>query len=331
MRILITGAFGNVGVATVDEALRRGHDVEVFDLHSKRTDAAARRYAGRVRAVHFGDIRRAEEVASAVNGVDAVIHLAALIPPASEQNPELCRAVNVTGTSNLISAVNACPQKPTFVYVSSASVAGPTQHLGRLVRADDPDNPTDNYARSKVESERLTRAALVDFCIVRLAAVIPAVVHLKSQMQVLGLLFDMPLRARCEIVMDLDVATALVNACEDLRSNGQTRGKTLILGGGRANGCQVTTEDLVRGLMSSVGLPLPDPSLFNPDVNGYYLNWYDTEEPQRLLRFQQHSFSQVKASLAKRFGMLKPFSRLAAPFIMRWLERMSPRYPGAHA
>jgi hypothetical protein len=57
MLVLFTGAFGNVGMARVDEALRRGHAVEVFGRHSKRMDAAVRRHKRELSAVHFGDIR----------------------------------------------------------------------------------------------------------------------------------------------------------------------------------------------------------------------------------------------------------------------------------
>jgi nucleoside-diphosphate-sugar epimerase len=329
MRILITGGFGNVGMATVDEAVSRGHSVEVFDQRTKRTEAAARRYGGRLAAVHYGDIRKADDLARIMPGFEAVIHLAALIPPATENSPDLCQAINVTGTANVISAIRACPRAPALAYVSSVSIMGPTQHLERLITVDDPINPTDYYSLSKAEGERLTRASLTDFCIVRLAAVIPVAVNLRSQIPVLKLLFDMPLGARCEVVMDLDVATALVNACEDLHSHGLTRGKTLILGGGRANGCQVKTDDLVRSLFSAVGLSMPDPSLFNPDPDGYYLDWYDTGDSERLLRFQRHSFDQISAALARHFGPVKPLIRLFAPFIKPWIERMSPRYHAA--
>lgn len=327
MRILITGGFGNIGVATVEEALRRGHTVEVFDQHGGRSDAAARRFAGRLAAVHFGDIRRPRDLARIVPRADAVIHLAALLPPASERSPELTRAVNVTGSANLISAIEGSPRPPALVHVSSVSVMGATQHLERLIRADDPTHPTDTYSRSKAESERLVRASLTDFCIVRLAAVIPAEIQLRSQLHMLALLFDMPLHARCELVLDLDVATALVNACDDLRSAGLTRGKTLILGGGRAGGCQITTDELVHSLFSAVGLPAPDPSLFHPDRNGYYLDWYDTEESERLLRFQRHSFDQIRAAVAERFRLLTPVLRALGPAILPFVERMSPRHP----
>ncbi len=330
MRILITGPFGNVGLATVDEALRRGHEVEVFGRHSKRMHAAVRRYAGKLSAVHFGDIRSSDGLETMVARVDAVIHLAGLIPPETELNPELCRTTNVTGSGNMISAIKACPRRPAFVYVSSVSVMGPTQPLGRLVRVDDPVNPTDNYSRSKVESERLTRTSLENYCIVRLAAVIPAVMNIRFQLRELSLLFELPLRARCEIIIDRDVATGLLNACDDLLSQGTTRGKTLILGGGRVNRCQVTTEELIGGLLSAVSLPMLKASLFNPDVNSYYLDWYDTEESERLLRFQNHSFTQIKAAIAKRFATLKPFIRVLSPIIMHWLGKKSPQYQKDH-
>jgi nucleoside-diphosphate-sugar epimerase len=99
--ILVTGGFGNIG-ALVDECLRRGHAVSVFEVQNGRTAKLARKYSKRNVQVLFGDLRKAEDVSRAVVGRDIVLHLAAILPPVSNAQPDLCRAVNVGGTANLI-------------------------------------------------------------------------------------------------------------------------------------------------------------------------------------------------------------------------------------
>ena len=63
--------------------LVEGHDVVAFDLESRRARQLASGFDGRVRFV-WGDITSPQSLRYALEGVDAVIHLAAIIPPYSE-------------------------------------------------------------------------------------------------------------------------------------------------------------------------------------------------------------------------------------------------------
>ena len=114
MKLLVTGAFGDLGRAVIDLARERGHTLTVFDRPSLRTRLLAHRLrrsagAGAVRVV-WGDIRDAEAVGRAVEGQDAVFHAAAILAPASERAPELAHAVNVDGTRHVLSR---SPMGPT--------------------------------------------------------------------------------------------------------------------------------------------------------------------------------------------------------------------------
>lgn len=81
MKILITGAFGNVGKAVIEESHKRGHEIIVFEIDYKKTRKDARKYRKKIRKVLFGDIRNFEDVKKAVPQCDAVIHLAAVRLP----------------------------------------------------------------------------------------------------------------------------------------------------------------------------------------------------------------------------------------------------------
>ena len=72
MKVLVTGAFGNLGLMVIRELHRQGIAVRCTDLPSARNRRAARAHQGRVE-IAWGDIRDAAWLARQVEGADAVI------------------------------------------------------------------------------------------------------------------------------------------------------------------------------------------------------------------------------------------------------------------
>lgn len=122
MRCLVTGGAGRLGGEVVRLAVQRGYSVVAFDLPQVRWEAVSE-----IPGVEpfKGDVTSAESVREACRGVDGVIHLAAILPPASEVNRELTMRVNVEGTKNIIDALRKEPDTPT-VFASSVSTYGIT-------------------------------------------------------------------------------------------------------------------------------------------------------------------------------------------------------------
>src|SRR5439155_2540168 len=155
MKILVTGAFGNIGRHTVPLLLARGHQVRALSERGSAADLkAATAWRGAVE-VFTGDVRDAARMAAAVDGVDVVIHLAFVIPPRCLEEPEASRAVNVGGTRNLIDAAKRAARPPRLLFASTLDVFGHTQHLAPPRRVTDPVVPTDNYAEDKITCEGL--------------------------------------------------------------------------------------------------------------------------------------------------------------------------------
>ena len=329
MNILVTGGFGNIGMAVVNESLHRGHTVSVFDVQNDRTKKLARKYSPRHVKVIFGDLRKADDVLRAVAGQDAVIHLAAILPPVSDAHPDLCEAVNIGGTANLIAALRSATTEAALVLASSTSVMGFTQQRTPPVRADDPLSPMDVYSRSKIAAESLVAASGLRYCILRLAAVLPTALNYSSLFTMIKLFFDMPLDARCETIIDLDVAYALVSAAENLLESCEIAHKAGFIAGGQAMGCQMRTRDLVRAVFCPIGLDIPDESLFAPSLASYYLDWYDTEDTQSILQYQRHSVEQWQGIMVRTTRHLRPLVHLLKPAIMKWIEKQSPRCPAS--
>ncbi len=322
MNILITGGFGNVGRRVLDQARARGHTVSVLEADSRRNRRSARRHEVLLRTF-LGDIRDSSLVRRAAAGQDAVIHLAGILPPASERRQELCRSVNVDGTRILVEVLREQPAQASLVFVSSASVMGRTQDREPPVRAEDPVHPETHYARTKVEAEEVVARSGLRHCVLRLSAVMPTRVP-----SALGAfaeeLFAIPLDVRCEIVVDVDAAAACLNAAERLAAGARIDGQVFLIGGGGRNGCQMRARDMLRGVFGSIGLWLPEPSLFADGRAGYSLDWYDTEEAQKALHFQNHTFEEYRRIISRKSGVLRPLVWLFRPLIESLLARRSP-------
>ena len=84
--VLVTGAAGNLGRSVVTRILERGDVVRAFDLPTRVNEKRLREFGPRVE-IALGDVTNVDDVARAVRGVDAVAHLAGIIPPLSERHP----------------------------------------------------------------------------------------------------------------------------------------------------------------------------------------------------------------------------------------------------
>ncbi len=152
---LVTGGAGFIGSHVVDELVQRGEQVRVIDNFStgKRENIAHN-----LEHITFveGDLADLDAARRAVDGVDYVLHLAA-IPSVmrSVANPLASNEANVTGTLNLlVAARDAGVQR--VVYSSSSSVYGDSPELPK--REDMPTNPLSPYAVSKLAGENYALA-----------------------------------------------------------------------------------------------------------------------------------------------------------------------------
>ena len=322
MKVLITGGFGNIGTAVIDECLKKGHRVSVFDVKNKKTERRARSYSGSLEDIFWGDIRKKDECIIALKEQDAVIHLAAIIPPLSDKKPELCREVNIDGTKNIIEGIKELNSGTAVVFTSSASVMGPTQDRVPPVRVSDPVHPTDIYSRTKIKSEELLITSGLRYCILRLGAVM--LTRGSYSFKELDVMFDIPLKARCETIIDLDAATAMAEAAEKIVISGEIDGEIFFIGGGEKNGCRMSASDMIEAMIKPIGLKLPQPNRFSGELNTYYLDWYDTEKAQDLLHFQNHSFDDFRKIIHRKFRLLRPAVKIISPVINRALSSRSP-------
>ena len=105
MRVAITGVAGYVGSVLSAELLARGHEVRGLDNLMRGGDALLGMYGNPAFCFCPGDIRDDAAVRRTVTGVDAVVHLAAIVgDPACARDPALARAVNYAASLQIAQA-----------------------------------------------------------------------------------------------------------------------------------------------------------------------------------------------------------------------------------
>lgn len=255
-RLLVTGGRGLLGNAVVREAVNHGWQVTTFQRHASglANGDSVRDVAGR--------ITNAAEVARAMDGCSAVIHLAARVGVEGRWSD--FETVNVAGTQVVLDAARRAHLE-SFVQVSSPSVA----HIGSpLVGADatpaDPVKARGHYSRSK---------ALAELCVlgqrdIPAVAIRPHLVWGPGDTQLIGRIVDRARRGRVFLInggvalIDTtyvdNAATAIVQALERAEP---LHGQAFVV----SNGEPRPVRDIIAAIVRAAGLAVPTRSMkFGP-------------------------------------------------------------------
>jgi nucleoside-diphosphate-sugar epimerase len=151
----VTGGAGYVGALVVRELLAAGHEVRVLDVLAHGQDEVASELESVGAQLIRGDVRDASSRRAALQGADAVVHLAAIVgDPACARDPELSNEVNVKASEALVEDARRAGVG-RLVFASTCSNYG---------RMEDPNVPIDEtgelrpvslYAEQKVLVEKL--------------------------------------------------------------------------------------------------------------------------------------------------------------------------------
>ena len=128
MKIVVTGSAGYVGSTLCADLLARGHQVVGVDSLMHGGEAMLGFINNPAFTFIRGDLRDADVVARAVEGADAVVHLAAIVgDPACNVDPDETINLNYTATKILVDACNLYGVR-RLVFASSCSVYGASAH-----------------------------------------------------------------------------------------------------------------------------------------------------------------------------------------------------------
>jgi nucleoside-diphosphate-sugar epimerase len=252
--VLVTGANGFVGRALCSALAAAGHGLRM---------AVRAPQPGLSGAVAVGDIGPTTDWRAALDGVDSVVHLAARThvrrETAADPLPEY-RRINVGGTEHLARSAAAQGVR-RLVFLSSVKVNGEST-AERSFTEDDAPRPEDAYGASKLEAEqalaRVAAATGLEVAVLRPPLVYgPGVKgNFLSLMRLVARGLPLPLgaiRNRRSLIYVGNLADAIVTTIRAPRAAGATY---LV-----ADGEDVSTPDLVRGLAQALGVTARLPAL----------------------------------------------------------------------
>jgi len=240
MLILVTGATGYLGRAIVRAVVRHGHEPVVFSRHASTSGLPGRAVDGAIRSRH--------SIEMAADGVDAVIHSAALVS-LWQPNPSVFDDINVGGLETVIDVAKRRGLR-RIVYTSSFLAMPPADALEPLAAND--------YQRTKARALTVARAAASAGT--PIVTLIPGVIYgpgVATEGNLIGRLVTDHRAGRLPGIVGADRcwSYAYVDDVADAHVNAVSRslaGNEYVLGG--INAAQMRVFEIVRDM---TGAPLP--------------------------------------------------------------------------
>ncbi|AZS82259.1 SDR family NAD(P)-dependent oxidoreductase [Achromobacter spanius] len=157
LKVLVTGADGFIGSHLTETLIARGYDVRAFTLYNSFNswgwlDQSPKHIREKL-DVFSGDIRDPHGVKAAMQGCDAVLHLAALIAiPFSYHSPDTYVDTNVKGTLNVLQAARELGIK-RVIHTSTSEVYGTARFVP--ITEEHPLQGQSPYSASKIGADQL--------------------------------------------------------------------------------------------------------------------------------------------------------------------------------
>ncbi len=159
MKVLVTGGAGYVGSTLIPMLLEKGHKVRAVDWLAYGGQPLLPVWSHPNFEFIKGDLRDQQVVSAALEGVDSVVHLAAIVgDPACAREPELAKSVNLDVSLDLLKRAQAAGVK-RFVFASTCSNYGRMKDPNGYVDETAELAPVSLYAETKVAVENAVLAA----------------------------------------------------------------------------------------------------------------------------------------------------------------------------
>ena len=159
-KVLVTGADGFIGSHMVEELVRKGYSVRAFSYYNSFNtwgwlDTLAPEILSQIEVV-CGDIRDPYGVKKAIEGVDMVFHLAALITiPFSYHSPDAYVDTNIKGTLNVLQAAKELNVERVLI-TSTSEVYGTAKYVP--IDENHPFQGQSPYSATKIGADRLAES-----------------------------------------------------------------------------------------------------------------------------------------------------------------------------
>lgn len=305
--ILLTGASGTVGFEVLLQLVENEkYNLIVFDKETKHSRSKLLKYKDRIKLI-FGDISEKKDL-EILKDIDAVIHLAAIIPPVADDFPDLARKVNLIGTQNLIQQLEQHSPNAFIMYSSSISVYGDRVENPYIKVGDElKPSPRDYYAETKIDAEISIKNSTLDYTIFRLAAIM-------GNHKISKLMFHQPLNTALEIATPKDTARAYVNGIE---KQSLLSKKIFNLGGGE--NCRISYEEFLKRSFKIFGLGhLNFPKYSFADKNFHCGYYGDGEDLENILHFRRDSLEDYFKMESDKINLFMKFAASIFKSPIKW-------------
>lgn len=283
LTILLTGGAGRLGYHVSKLCIEEGYKVRAFDLPNVNWS-----HLNSLPNIEFqkGDITDIKSVEKACKDIDIIVHLAALLPPKSEENKERTMKINVKGTNNLLKSKD---HLTPIIFASSISTYGITSHEKPPIKESHKQVPHNIYSESKIMVEKTIIESEKTYKILRIAPIAVA--------EILELPDIIPYRAdqRVEFIYVNDAAQAIKKCIETT----QNHNAIYNIAGGIS--WQMTGKEYIDRFYDALGVEVEA----NYPEEYTAVDWYDTEK-SKYLGYQQTSFNQFidkLVSLGEEMGL----------------------------
>lgn len=266
-RILVTGGAGNLGRRVTEILRKRNYNVRIFDTQELGDHIVSEN--SNIEIIN-GDIRDADAVSAACKDVNWVVHLAAVMPPLSEEDRILAKGVNIDGTKILLRAME---QKTPIIFASSVATYGiPRQEI---VTCNHPQDPIDYYGETKLQNEKDIKTSGLPWVLLRITGIsIPALLEIPRP-------WFFARNQRLHFVHLMDAATAIANCAE----NTKTQGRIFQIAGDES--WRMSGEKYSKEICQAFDIPSESASYLKEQS---WPGWYDTAPAEEALGFQNHKF-----------------------------------------
>ena len=190
-RVLVIGGAGYIGSVMVRELLKKNYNVRIIDTFMFGENSIADLKKRSDFEIFRGDFRNVEDMVRSLRGVDAIIHLGAIVgDPACALDKDLTYQINTNAVKMIREACRGYGIR-RMVFASTCSVYGASEGI---IDENSALNPVSDYARSKIEAEKaILEHVTADF---------------KPTILRLGTAFGLSYRMRFDLVVNLLTAKA---------------------------------------------------------------------------------------------------------------------------
>lgn len=317
-KILLTGASGGMGSWGLKELLkdRDKQDIRVLVLDTEADRQKMKEYENEEGlTIYWGDLTNYDDVYRCIQGVDMVLHVAALVSPAADYKPKLAMKINYGSMKNIIEAIRAQGRMEEVRVVSIGTIAEtgdrmPPIHWGRV---GDPIKPSiyDYYAVSKIAAERLLiESGLKYWVSLRQTGIMgPVMSKVKD-----AIMFHNCLDNVLEYVSDRDSGILLGNLARFYYTGELAEdfwGHVYNIGGGES--CRVDTFTMYQVLYGAIGFQdlkyVINPKWYaTRNFHGQY--YLDSDKLEKYLHFRHDTMEYFYDAYLKELGMTKTAARV---------------------